>query len=157
MEKYLNSLLMNNATGIVEQPVSLPPLTQRLTNASLVRCNSILPTKCWTVVQGSKALLNPRGKLYPVITWAKANSKICRAFTIAKAAKFAHVVALLAHSVPPIGHLVSFFFTHTWQAQSWTSMKSYRTGNNTFLPFLIQKLNAFVILVKIEHVYQTSL
>jgi hypothetical protein len=37
MEKYLNSLLMRNATEIVEQPIRLPPLTQRLTNASLVR------------------------------------------------------------------------------------------------------------------------
>jgi hypothetical protein len=37
MEKYLNSMLVKNATEIVEQPIKLPPLTQRLANASKVK------------------------------------------------------------------------------------------------------------------------
>ena len=36
MEKYLNSLIVRNATEIVEQPIRLAPLAQRLANASMV-------------------------------------------------------------------------------------------------------------------------
>jgi hypothetical protein len=41
MEKYLNSMLVKNATEIVEQPIKLPPLTQRLANASKVWTDSL--------------------------------------------------------------------------------------------------------------------
>jgi hypothetical protein len=36
MEKYLNSILMKNATEIIEQPIRLAPLAQKLTNATKV-------------------------------------------------------------------------------------------------------------------------
>jgi len=35
MEKYLNSMIMKNATEVDEQPIRLPTLTQKLTNASM--------------------------------------------------------------------------------------------------------------------------